>query len=244
MALNNSQYDTIMRDYQRRQNQHRREQGERISRAFSEFPRLRGIDEEIASASVACARKLLGGDEQAVSRLKEEIARLGDERISILTAAGYPADYLEITYTCPDCRDTGYRDGRKCRCFKKAEIDLLYTQSNLKGILEQENFDRFDFRYYSAEITDASGRVSSLDRIRRVYDICRDFIQNFDSRSDNLFLYGDTGVGKTFLSHCIAKELLDTTHSVIYFSAQELFAQFAKDRFSRDTEDTGESEHI
>lgn len=243
MALNNSQYDAIMRDYQRLQSQHRHEQDDRIQEAYGRFPRLSEIHALIASESVACGKALLNGDNQALDRLKLHIQKLGTERTSILQKGGYPADYLELTYTCPYCHDTGYIDNQKCQCFKKAEIDLLYTQSNLQGILEEENFSTFSYDYYSDDIRDASGK-SSLERIHRVTEICHRFIREFDQTFSNLFFYGDTGVGKTFLSHCIAKELLDTTHSVIYFSAQELFQNFADKRFNRNGETTDSTEHI
>lgn len=243
MALNNSQYDAIMRDYQRLQSQHRHEQDDRIQEAYGRFPRLSEIHALIASESVACGKALLNGDNQALDRLKLHIQKLGIERASILQKGGYPADYLELTYTCPYCHDTGYIDNQKCQCFKKAEIDLLYTQSNLQGILEEENFSTFSYDYYSDDIRDASGK-SSLERIHRVTEICHRFIREFDQTFSNLFFYGDTGVGKTFLSHCIAKELLDTTHSVIYFSAQELFQNFADKRFNRNGETTDSTEHI
>lgn len=243
MALNNSQYDAIMRGYQRRQSLHRHEQDDRIQEAYARFPRLAEIHAQIASESVACGRALLNGDSQALDRLNLHIQKLGAERASILKKGGYPAGYLELTYTCPLCHDTGYIDNQKCQCFKKAEIDLLYTQSNLEGILEQENFSTFSYEYYSDDVRDASGK-SSLERIRRVTEICHQFIDQFDQTFSNLFFYGDTGVGKTFLSHCIAKELLDTTHSVIYFSAQELFQNFAEKRFNRNAETTDSTEHI
>ena len=243
MALNNSQYDAIMRDYQRLQSLHRHELDDRIQDAYQRFPRLQEIQAQIASESVTCGRQLLGGDEQALERLKEHIHCLSQERAAILLKGGYPSDYLELTYTCPHCKDTGYIGNQKCQCFKKAEIDLLYTQSNLQGILEEENFSTFSYDYYSNEIKDASGKTS-LERIHRVTDICHQFIRDFDQTFSNLFFYGDTGVGKTFLSHCIAKELLDTTHSVIYFSAQELFQNFADKRFNRTSEKVDSTEHI
>lgn len=243
MALNNSQYDAIMRDYQRLQSLHRHEQDDRIQEAYQRFPRLPEIQAQIASDSVACGRQLLNGDDQALERLKDHIRSLSQERAFILQKGGYPADYLELTYTCPHCKDTGYIGNQKCQCFKKAEIDLLYTQSNLQGILEEENFSTFSYEYYSGEIRDASGKTS-LERIHRVTDICHQFIRDFDQTFSNLFFYGDTGVGKTFLSHCIAKELLDTTHSVIYFSAQELFQNFADKRFNRTSEQVDSTEHI
>lgn len=242
MALNNSQYDTIMRRYQRIQALHRHEQADRIAEVFAKLPELQEIDQRIASESIASGRRLLSGEEESPQRLREIIDRLAARRRQILTDAGYPEDYLELDFTCPMCHDTGYIGNQKCQCFKKAEIDLLYTQSNLQGILEEENFSVFSLDYYSDEITDPSGKVTSRERARRVLETCLQFVRNFDSEFANLFFYGDTGVGKTFLSHCIARELLNTTHSVIYFSAQEFFDHVAERHFHQHSgsgEDTG-----
>ena len=244
MALNNIQYDTIMRDYQRTQAEHRHEQEDRIQEVFQKLPQIKEMNDQIAALSVQSARDLLSGDSMAVPRLKKQISELGQKRRNLLRKEGYPEDYLDLTYTCPDCKDTGYIENKKCHCFRQAEIDLLYTQSNLCEVLKTENFDHFSFSYYSDQIIDTSSQISSLERIKKIYKICQNFVEQFDARFDNLFLYGDTGVGKTFLSHCIARELLNTTHSVIYFSAQDLFENFAAKRFQRNPEDIPSTDYI
>ncbi|MFS6554422.1 hypothetical protein VPJ68_02755, partial [Parabacteroides distasonis] len=151
------------------------------------------IDDEIASASVQCARQLLSGNDNALSALKKHIAVLGAQRQEVLLAGGFPADYMELTYDCPDCHDLGYINGQKCHCFQKAEIDLLYTQSNLRDILDEENFQTFSFDYYSAELKEEISGVSSLERMQKVHAVCRQFIRDFDTTDANLFFYGDTG---------------------------------------------------
>ena len=123
---------------------------------------------------------------------------------------------------------------QKCTCFKKAEIELLYTQSNLKEILKKENFDHFSFDYYSDTMKNETTGLTERETAKRAYDIARGFVRNFDDSFENLFLYGDTGVGKTFLSHCIAHKLLESAHCVMYFSAFDLFALLAESKFSRE----------
>ena len=244
MALQNFQYDTIMREYSRRQSRSRRELEERRQEAFLKVPRLAQIDEEVASLSAARARSLLGGSGGSLDELKKEIADLSRERISLLEQNGYPADYLEPHYICPQCQDTGYIGSRKCSCFKKAEIELLYTQSNLSEILEKENFEHFSFDWYSDTIKNEATGQSALETARHAYNAAQDFVRNFDSRFQNLFLYGSTGVGKTFLSHCIARELLKTAHCVLYFSAYDLFDRLARTTFSHNKDSRGEEDFI
>ncbi|MDO4338383.1 MAG: ATP-binding protein [Eubacteriales bacterium] len=236
MPLQNFQYDTIMREYHRRQTENRRNLEERRAEAYARLPRLREIDQEVASLSARKARSLLNGAASGTADLKAAIALLGEERTALLLSNGYPADYLELSYTCPKCQDTGYIGSRKCICFKKAELELLYTQSNLKEIIKKENFDHFSFDYYSDTIKNEATGLSALETARRAYHTAKSFVEEFDRRFQNLFLYGNTGVGKTFLSHCIAKELLDTAHCVLYFSAFDLFDMLAQSAFSRNAD--------
>lgn len=241
MALQNFQYDIIMREYSRRQSQVQHVLEEHRSEAFAKVPRLLEIDQTVAGLSAEKIRSMLSGKPGSVDELKEEVAALAAERTALLLKNGFPADYLEPHYFCPSCQDTGYIDGHKCACFKKAEIELLYTQSNLAEILQKENFDHFSFEWYSDTMKNEATGLTARDTAKRAYDMARNFVRDFDSRFQNLFLYGSTGVGKTFLSHCIAHDLLESSHCVLYFSAFDLFDRLAQTAFSRKSEkDPGE----
>lgn len=241
MALQNFQYDIIMREYSRRQSQVQHVLEEHRSEAFAKVPRLLEIDQTVAGLSAEKIRSMLSGKPGSVDELKEEVAALAAERTALLLENGFPADYLEPHYFCPSCQDTGYIDGHKCACFKKAEIELLYTQSNLAEILQKENFDHFSFEWYSDTMKNEATGLTARDTAKRAYDMARNFVRDFDSRFQNLFLYGSTGVGKTFLSHCIAHDLLESSHCVLYFSAFDLFDRLAQTAFSRKSEtDPGE----
>ena len=150
MALSNSQYDLLMRIYEQRQLEDEQRLRRQRQEAYKRIPKLRRTEEEISSVSVAKAKNLLDGDETALASAKETLAGLFARKRQLLLDAGFPEDYLEPHYTCPDCRDTGYIGTEKCHCFKKAIIDLLYQQSNLQGILEEENFSTFRLEYYSS----------------------------------------------------------------------------------------------
>ena len=235
MALSNSQYDAIMREYGRQQmeNQHRLEA--RKNEIYQEIPAIRELEAEIAGRSVAGAKRLLGGDIGVLSQLKEELADLREQKALLILAKGYPDDYLELHYRCPDCKDTGWRDGRKCHCFLKAQMKLLYAQSNLDQVLDQENFGNLSYAYYDdQEILPEIG-LTNADYMRRVVRGCMDFAADFDRKKENLLFTGSTGVGKTFLTNCIARALMDSGHSVIYLSAGDLFEVFSRNKFDYDT---------
>lgn len=233
MGLTNSQYNTIMRDYQRQQAKNQQALADRREEVYARIPEFSRIDAEIAAASTACARRLLSEEGASVDELRRTIRALSGRREALLAQAGYPADYLQMTYRCPDCQDTGYIGSRKCHCFRQAIIDLLYMQSNLRELLTQENFASFSLAYYSDQTVDPVTKLTARETAMRALTECRRFVADFDHSFENLFLYGDTGLGKTFLSHCIAKELIESTHSVIYFSAFRLFEQFADSAFGR-----------
>ena len=244
MALNNSQYDTILRTYEQKQLHSRNTLDKRQKSVYNEIPEIVEINRQISNLSVKQGRKLLEGDENALPELKSQIAALSGRKAELLVQAGYPANYLEPVYECPDCQDTGYVNNKKCHCFRRAVIDLLYTQSNLKNVLKKENFDTFSFRYYSDNHVDPVTGRSSLAIMKKAYETAHEFVDTFSTEFRNLFLYGDTGIGKTFLSNCIAKELIDRSHSVIYFSAFELFDTLAKSRFGKDESADEMNEHI
>ena len=234
MALSNSQYDAIMREYGRQQIENHHKLEERRKEIYARLPVVRQLEAEIAERSVACAKKLLEGDKSVLDRLKEDLRDLREQKALIIRAAGYPDDYLELHYRCPDCRDTGLIDGRKCHCFLQAQMKLLHAQSNLEDVLERENFKALSYEYYDdTEILRQLG-ITNAAYMRRVVAGCREFVRDFDKKHDNLLFTGSTGVGKTFLTNCIARELMDDFHSVIYLTASDLFDVFSRNKFDYD----------
>ena len=230
MPLTNTQYDQIMRQYNVKQAAHQRTLEAHTREISARIPRITEINREIGSASIRKARELLSGQADDWN-LKAVIRELSEERRHLLTDYGYPADYLELHYDCEKCRDTGFIDGKKCSCFKQAAIELLYEQSKLSDILSRENFDTFDEGWYDADDMDEATGKSSLELARIARKQAWDFTQHFQDTFNNLFFYGHTGVGKTFLTHCIAREIIEQGHSVIYFSAYDLFDELAKRTF-------------
>ncbi|MBQ8278776.1 MAG: ATP-binding protein [Roseburia sp.] len=234
MALTNSQYDEIQRGYDARQLRNKDLLSARTKEVYAKVPQLQELDHAIAECSVSSARKFFDGDETAIASLKEQLASLRTRKADLLKAHGYPENYLQPVYSCPDCKDTGFINGSHCHCFTQQAIDMIYTQSNIKDILSSENFSTFSFDYYSKEAVSQTTGLTSLETAKAAYATCQDFVKNFNTDFSNILFYGDTGTGKTFLSNCIAKELLDAGHSVIYFTAFQLFDILSKGIFDKD----------
>ncbi|MBU3840430.1 MAG: ATP-binding protein [Candidatus Ruminococcus intestinipullorum] len=233
MGLKNSQYQAIMREYEQKQLKSHDILTQHYQEVYEKLPEFKTLDESISHLSLQCGKRLLNGDEEALSSLKEEIAILREKKQKLLIDGGFPDDFLEPTHVCNDCKDTGYIGNQKCHCFKQAIINLLYEQSNLKDILQRENFSTFRLDYYSSNFIDAKTGKSSRQVIQDAYAICQNFVNTFGKEFKNLFLYGDVGVGKTFLSNCIAKALMDREYSVLYFSASKFFSILAKNAFDK-----------
>lgn len=244
MALTNAQYDEIMRTYD--ENQIRREHLIRVRKEelYRKIPRLLEIDREVAHCSVEQGKRMLGGDEDALSALSTRLRELSTEKKKLLLSNNIPADYLTPPYACPDCQDTGYVGQEPCHCFRQKAIDLIYTQSDLAEILKTENFQNFSLDYYSADEIDPDSGISALEYARQAESRCFQFARTFDQSYDNLFLMGATGLGKTYLTHCIARELIDSGHSVIYFTAHRLFDLLAKNAFRKEYDNLSEYQNI
>ena len=235
MKLNNSQYDTIMRMYDAKQSHARAVLNSRYEEISVRIPEYDELRKETASIAAEAARAAIRGDMSKRDKLSQKLDSINEEKHILLTSAGYPQDYLDLHYDCPLCKDTGFVNGSKCRCFKQAAIDLLYNQSNIKKILLLENFSNFNYDWYSEDYIDPVSGISALENIVNVTKNVNSFLSDFPS-GYNLLFYGDTGVGKTFLTHCIASELLGKGYSVLYLSAIDLFDLFSKYAFDNDSE--------
>ena len=133
MSLSNSQYQTIMREYNRKQLANRRRQQERIEQVRKKIPQYEELEEEIAALALEQAKKLLAGDTYALQELKKQIGDRREQKEILLLSKGFLPDYLEMDYSCPDCRDTGYIGSEKCHCFRQAGFGVRRDGGRSEG---------------------------------------------------------------------------------------------------------------
>lgn len=242
MSLTNDQYNLIQREYDRRRLEARHALEERTRKAEQQIPALREINQRMASASVRFAKLSLSDEPVDFEELRMLNHSLALEKENLLEANGFPRDYLKIKYHCPLCRDTGMNASGKCRCFQQAVVDLLYSQSFLQKRLKEENFSKFRYDYYEdTKDREYPERETPYQNIKNAVKLCKGFLASFSSEYQNMLIYGKTGVGKTFLSNCIAKELLEQGNTVIYLSAPQLFEIIEKYKFSRNKTEAPET---
>lgn len=237
MGISNTQYRDIMFEYDQTRMRNQRLLDSRYEELYKEIPELKEIHDKIIELSVEQARVELLNPEKAANNLANYTTKkdlLLRRKADILQTNHYPVDYLSPIYTCKDCKDTGYIKGKPCHCFSQAKLHALYENSNISEILEHENFNTFCEEYYDDTVINENLSITPRENIRRIREICLDFIKHFDDSYENLLFYGPTGVGKTFITHCIAKELLDSTHTVVYLTSLQLFDILEKNKFHKD----------
>jgi len=224
----------VIRDYEMDRDKSTALQKKRKAEVYESLPKLKTLDEAISQSALMAAKQILAAGEktQEIEKWLTKSQNLIAEKKQLLADKGVPEDYLNEIHQCNVCNDTGYVENLRCRCLKQRMIDKYYDLSNIRDLLEVENFENFDIRYYSKTI-DPSVGMSPYQNIQRIYRISADFVREFDSSFQNLLFYGDTGLGKTFMCNCIAKDLLDAGHTVLYVTAPQIFKLVEEYRFNR-----------
>ena len=227
-------YKRLMREYDMKRTSAIKNQLRRTEEVYKKVPQIEEIDKLLNNSGIKLVRSMLASpDSSSIESFRNKSEDLLFTKKMLLVEAGFPDNYLDIIYDCPVCKDTGFIGNKPCNCFKQGLVNIGYEQSNLKNILQIENFNSFNMRYYSKEIDPATNQ-SPYKVMEKIHQMCVGFIENFETEKQNLLFYGHTGLGKTFLCNCIAKELLDRNFTVLYLTAPQLFKLFEESRFHRE----------
>ena len=227
-------------------------------KAFSELERRKNLLRDSSPEYVALEKDLqslsldsiksmlkLSSDEKEslLKSLEKKTFLISDQKKKLLKKLNLPENYLLPHFDCLLCQDTGYLGNSLCSCIKQHIYDIEYNKSNI-GNVTSENFEYFNFDLYSSETkADYNSQYSPRENIEKIVDISRNFIKNFDSPDEkNLMFLGPTGLGKTFLSNCIAKELLDQGKTVLYQTSPVMLDEIIKSKFEKNSSDI--LEHI
>ena len=240
--------DKFMRDilleYERKRDANKKRREDRIADIYRRVPEIKLIDDEIKKVGLSLSRALINDPENShkhLEKLKNKLKQLSQDKAFLLTENNIPLEYLDEEYHCNMCKDTGFiSNGEKCNCFKQQIINHTYSMSNIKNILEKENFQTFDINLFSNEAFEDQVNTPR-ENMMYILNVCEGFVFNFEHENEeNLLFYGPTGLGKTFLANCIAKSLLDKGKMVIYQTAFKIFELLEEIRF-HNTKDREES---
>lgn len=227
-----------------RRRQRRERTGRLRQQAYERQPRLLQLDRQIQAtmSQLVAATLRQGGDPvQAVREVREKNQGLQRERAELLAVMGLPADALDDVPACPLCQDTGWQGAKMCRCLRE-----LCAQEQIRELsklldLGDRSFETFCLDYYSTTRYPGQGR-SPRENMELVKEICFNYATKFGRFfTKNLFLSGPPGLGKTFLSACIARTVAEQGFSVVYDTAGNVFAQFEAKKFLRDRQDGQEA---
>ena len=231
LARARDRYET---EKERRRADFRRQRAE----IYARVPRLVQIDAQLrGTVSRTIAAALRSGQDPAarVAALKEENLALQKERAAQLEQAGYPPDALTEQPACPACGDTGYGpDGAMCTCLRAYYVEEQNRELSKLLNIGAQSFETFSLDYYPREYREDCHKVP-YEHMEKVARICRQYAAGFGRPGAvrNLFLTGDPGLGKTFLSACIAREVSKGGFSVVYDTATHVFSQFETNKFRR-----------
>lgn len=202
------------------------------------YPEIMDIDNKIQKLSLGLSLAILRSNdsEKTLNEYKEKITDLRVKKAEMLVSHGYDTDYLSLHYQCNKCQDTGYIGTTKCSCYKNKLIKLYYQNSLLQDTIREKNFDNFDISLFSPHKIGNEKYTPRRNMENILEFILHNYIQNFNSSNDNLLFYGNPGSGKSYLSYCIAKELLDTGHLVLYKTSDELISDLKDIRFNNNKE--------
>lgn len=235
-------YPSISELYERRRYDNQLLRRERINDTYKRCPALETIDIQLRALALKKGRnRLCTNATETMDDLLKKEQQLNLEKQHLLQSHCIPKDYMDEIYTCKLCKDVGSVNGSFCSCYTQLKANLLFEHSPIFKQMEKENFDTFDFSLYSNQIS-AGATMSPRENIELVYDYAKTFAKEFPN-CKNLMLQGSTGVGKTFLTNCIAKELIQHCVSVCYLSATKFFDVLAAHAFSKDNSNEAKEQY-
>ncbi len=237
---NNDTIKELLKDYEKKHAKALNDLETRKQLLYNRCPELLNIENELHTLGISTAKCILTNNNSShLDKLKQEIEILNNKQKNILKKLNIDETYLKPNYECSICNDTGYITNNyqtvMCSCLKQKLLNIEYNKSNIYN-LDKENFDNFNFNIYSDEINKEkyNSNISPRENIKIIKKLSEEFINNFDNPdSKNLLFTGNTGLGKTFLSSCIANELLKRGKTVLYQTAPIMLDSIIDYRFGK-----------
>ena len=242
--MDNSLLKQLLHEYEDKRNKAILEAENRKKELMEINPRLSEIEEELSKNSIKISKAILLSNkkeqEKLLSDLKKQNSALIKEKNEFIKKLSKENNYLNPHFDCKLCKDTGYisKDDsvQMCSCLKQKIFDIAYNKSNM-GNLERENFSSFNLRIFSDKPDKEKYKsdISPRENMQIIKEKVKAFIENFDNPDEkNLIFTGNTGVGKTFLSNCIANEILKLGKTVLYQTSPVMFDEINEAKFGKE----------
>jgi DNA replication protein DnaC len=201
-------------------------------------PEAKNIESALSKTAILAAKAVLSGKsaKEQLTKLKNHNLTLQNKFNELLIFSGFDKNYLEPNYTCTNCHDTGYIDGRMCSCMKKLLRTQAYKSLNALTPLTLSTFESFYLDYYP-DTTMKSGK-SPREIMENVFYNCKNYAETFSMSSPSLIMQGGTGLGKTHISLAIANIAIQKGFGVIYCSVNNIISKLEREHFGRENGNT------
>ncbi|MEG1719112.1 MAG: ATP-binding protein [Clostridia bacterium] len=217
--MNDSFFSKTMKIFEDRRKQNIDILEKRKNEVYSKSEAIKAIDLQMKENAFTIIKNIftLGVDEN----IKKKNLELKAQKIELLTNLGYKMNYLDEIFNCKKCKDKGFIGTKRCECFEKELKKQRLMGTNLGSSITEFSFENFNFDFYSKEIN-PEFKISPYDNAKNNFRFLKKYTNNFSNKSQNIMMVGSTGLGKTFLSTAVAKEIIEKGFSVIFDCAQNI----------------------
>ena len=219
----------VLAEYSRIRQQNEQETNRRRAKVFACISGFQSLQEQLEALMIARPKLRLKGEPDG----SELIETLREKSMAMLTDAGFEAHYLDPVFSCAQCRDTGLLDdATHCDCFKKR---VLEDKLDTARLIENEiSFEKFDLSIFGNEPIEKG--KTQRDVMQRYKKLCESYADSFPNCSQLLILSGGIGLGKTYLSKCIMRRIIEHGHSAAFFTAYRIFSMFHQHRLGEEVD--------
>ncbi|MBR5246549.1 MAG: ATP-binding protein [Clostridia bacterium] len=244
MAYSRELYKRASEEIKRRKTQAEYTAQQHKNELNVKYPEFQFIESELAKTGMEIVAIFGTRDnvQERLAAIRAKNTSLRNERKKLLKALGLPEDYLDVKYTCEICQDSGYieeRDDERgvsygtkyCSCHKDLLKKYASEKMSKATPMELSSFEDFDLSYYPRQV--GSNGESPYEAMKFVYENCKNYVDDFDLESNNLYFYGRTGLGKTHLSLAIANEVMKKGYNVVYGSVITFLNKLEREKFGR-----------
>lgn len=240
--MSNPNLKLLLKEYEQKRLQAEFDLEKKLNDFYIKNPDIFNINDKINRLSIEISKTIiLNKNSTKIDELNIELEKLKIEKKELLNKLNINDNFFKPDYSCKLCNDTGYLVNNNqimCTCLKQKLLNIQYNKSNISS-LEHENFDNFNISLFSDEKDEKkyNSNISPKENLEKIKEISLDFIKNFDnSQEKNLLFTGNTGLGKTYLTNCIANELLKQGKTVLYQTAPVMLDSILDYRFGKNNE--------
>ena len=238
--MSNEILSTLLLEYDQKKRRAELDLEKKKLNLYNSIPRLQEIENELNNFAINTTKMILKGSPASIDELNNKVIQLKTEKEQLLKDNKIPSNFLEPNYECSICKDTGYIQlenyaSTLCSCLKQKLLDISYNKSNISNLCK-ENFNTFRPDIFSDLIEPEKNKmnISPRQNILSIKQKCINFVENFDDpNTHNLLFTGNTGLGKTFMSNCIANELIKKGKNVLYQTAPVLLETVIDNKMSK-----------